>query len=176
MGEVGIFGKDDRVELIDGEVVEMSPIGWRHAWCVRRLIRILAGFVRDLSGARYEVDAQNPILLGDNDEPQPDLALLRGTPAGRLPGPEELLLVVEVADTSLALDPEIKLSRYAEADILEAWLVDLVEDRIEAHSEPGLNGYRKTARSGRGEQVESATLPGLAFDADEVLPPKETKV
>lgn len=175
MGEAGIFHEDDRVELIDGEVLEMSPIGWRHIHCVRRLNRILVLFAheRTLRGDRYEADVQDPILLDEYGEPQPDLVLLKDPPIGRLPGPNGVLLIVEVADTSLAYDRSVKLKRYAKAGIPEMWLADLNADRVEVHSEPGPEGYRQTVRFARGERVESATLPGLAFDADEVLPPRE---
>jgi Uma2 family endonuclease len=173
MGEAGILGEDDRVELIDGEVLEMTPIGWRHVWCVRQLIGLLASFAETSSGVRYEVDAQNPITLGEHGEPRPDLVLLLDPQVGRLPGPGEVALVVEVADTSLAFDRDVKLPRYAEAGIAEAWLVDLSSGIIEVHSGPGPGGYRRTTRFGRGDRVESATIPDLAFDTSEVLPPKE---
>jgi Uma2 family endonuclease len=103
MGEAGIFGEDDRVELIDGEVVEMSPIGWRHAWCVRAVARLLVRVAeeRTARGERFEVDVQNPLYVHEYGEPQPDLVLLKGSSIGRLPGPEDVALVVEVADTTL---------------------------------------------------------------------------
>ncbi len=173
MGEAGILGEDDRVELMDGEVVEMWPIGWRHMWYVRQLIRLLASFAETSSGDRYEVDAQNPIALGQHGEPQPDLVLLRDPPVGRLPGPGEATLVVEVADTSLAFNRNVKLARYSEAGIPETWLIDLTANRFEVHSGPATDGYRRTTRYTRGERVESATLPNLAFAADEALPPRE---
>ena len=173
MGEAGILGEDDRVELIDGEILEMTPIGWRHMWCVRQLIRLFAGFAETSSGVRYEVDAQNPITLGEHGEPQPDLVLLRDPPVGRLPGPGEVVLVVEVADTSLGFDRAIKLPRYAGAGIAEAWLVDLSSETIEVHSGPGPGGYRRTTRYTRGDRVEAATVPDLAFDTSEAMPPKE---
>lgn len=174
MGEVGIFGEDDRVELIDGEVLEMSPIGWRHVWCVRQLIRLLAGFAATSSGVvRYEADARNPIELSEYGEPQPDLALLRNPPVGRLPGPDEVALVAEVADTSPVFDRDVKLLQYARYSIPEVWLADLNADRFEVHSEPDPDGYRRTVRYARGERVESATLPGLAFHANKALPPGE---
>ena len=116
---------------------------------------------------------QDPISLSRRGEPQPDLALLRNPPTGHLPRPEEIALVVEVADTSLAFDRNVKLARYSETGIPETWLIDLNADRFEVHSEPASDGYRRTTRHTRGERVESATLPKLAFDADEALPPKE---
>ena len=175
MGEAGIFSEDDRVELIDGEVVEMTPIGWRHMWCVRQLNRILVGFAdeRTARGDRYEVDVQDPIFLDGHGEPQPDLVLLHNPPVGRPPGPAEVALVVEVADTSLGFDRDVKLPRYSQAGISEAWLVDLNSETIEVHSGPGPGGYRRTTRYTTGERVESATLPELAFDTSEALPPRE---
>ena len=173
MGEAGIFGEDDRVELIDGEVVKMTPIGWRHAWCVRWLNRMLVRFALSHPDTRYQVDAQNPLVLSDYSEPQPDLVLLEEAPVGRLPGPEEVVLIVEVSDTTLAYDRDIKLPRYAGAGIAEAWLVDLDSETIEVHSGPEPGGYLRTTSYARGERVESATVPDLAFDADEALPPRE---
>ena len=174
MGEAGIFSEDDRVELIDGEVVEMAPIGWRHAQCVTRLTTLLARFASEqaLTDRRYEVSVQNPVALSRHREPQPDLALVEGLPPGRLPGPAEIALAVEVADTSLTYDRERKLPLYAEAGIPEAWLVDLTDDTIEVYSEPGPRGYGRVARFEREGRVVSATLPGLTFNAAEALPPK----
>ncbi|MCA1687903.1 MAG: Uma2 family endonuclease [Actinobacteria bacterium] len=174
MGEAGIFSEDDRVELIDGEVVEMTPIGWRHAQCVTRLNTLLARFAGEqaLAGRRYEISVQNPVALSRHREPQPDLALLESLPPGRLPGPAEVALVVEVADTSVAYDRECKLPLYAGAGIPEAWLIDLNADVIEVHSEPEPAGYRRITRLQREGRVVSITLPGLAFDVAEVLPPE----
>jgi Uma2 family endonuclease len=172
MGEAGVFGEDDRVELIDGEVVEMPPIGWRHARCVRRLNNLFAELVGGAAG-RYQVDAQNPIFLSEYGEPQPDLVLLSDEPPeGRLPGPAEIALIVEVADTSLAYDREKKLPLYAEAGIPEAWIVDLSKDRIEVYTEPGRGGggYGKVFLLSRGEELVSPTIPGLSFSVAEVLP------
>lgn len=174
MGEAGIFGEDDRVELIDGEVVRMTPIGWRHARCVTRLNTLLTRFairsVEETSGG-YEVSPQNPILLSEHGEPEPDLVLLsQEPPAGRLPGPDEIALVVEVSETFLDYDRETKLPLYAEAGTPEAWVVDLGEDVVEVYSEPGPGGYGKVSRASRGQRVVSATVHGLAFDVGEALP------
>lgn len=181
MGEAGVFGEDDRVELMDGEVVEMTPIGWRHARCVTRLNTLLTHFaIREAehaSGGGYEVSPQNPIFLSEYGEPQPDLVLLaQEPPEGRLPGPEEIALVVEVADTSLAYDREQKLPLYAEAGIPEAWILDLSKNRIEVYSEPGLGGagYGKVSRFFPGEELVSPTVPGLSFGVAEVLSPERS--
>ena len=151
MGEAGIFHEDGRVELIDGEVMRMSPIGWRHIYCVRRLNRVLSEWTLRNSDGEVPVfvSVQDPFALNERGEPQPDLAILREPPIGRLPGPNEVLLLVEVADTSLVYDRETKLPRYAEAGLPEVWLVDLNADRFEVHSEPGPDGYRKTVRFAR---------------------------
>ncbi|MBA2692299.1 MAG: Uma2 family endonuclease [Rubrobacter sp.] len=176
MGEVGIFGEDERVELIDGEVVKMSPPGWRHAWCVRQLNRILVRFAeerRSQRGDLYEVSVQDPLVTGEHGQPQPDLALIREPPPGRLPNAGDVLIVVEVSDSSLAYDTNIKLPRYAAASVPEVWILDLQANSIEVHSDPTPDGYRKTLRLKHGEKVESSTIPGLDFDASEVLPPKD---
>lgn len=169
MGEAGIFSKDERVELIDGEVLKMSPIGWRHMWCVNALNMLLAR----LAGGRYVVSVQNPLIISEHGEPQPDLVLIRDLPPGRLPTPGDVLLVVEVSDTTLTYDKNVKLPRYAAAGIPEVWVLKLQNEAIEVHSEPGPDGYRKTVRYARGERVESATISDLAFDTDGVLPPRE---
>jgi Uma2 family endonuclease len=173
MGEAGIFSEDDRVELIDGEVIEMAAIGKRHIESVMRLTRLLSRWAFGAGEVGLFVSVQNPLALADDGEPQPDLVLVRRH-AGRTgaPSPEEALLVVEVADTSLAYDRDTKLPLYAGAGIPEAWLIDLNSDEIEVHSEPGPRGYGKVVRFGREERVISATLPNLAFDATEALPPE----
>jgi len=169
MGEAGIFHEDDRVELIDGEVLRMSPIGWRHVWCVNAPTMLLARLAR----GRYVVSVQNPLVMSEHGEPQPDLVLVTDLPPGRLPTPADVALVVEVADATLAYDRNIKLPRYAAAGVPEVWLPNLQNDTIEVHSERESERYRKTTHHRRGQRVISATLPGLAFDADEAIPPRE---
>lgn len=173
MGEVGIFSEDDRVELIDGEVVKMAPIGDRHIESVMRLTRLISRWTLDTGGPGLFVSVQNPLALGEHGEPQPDFTLVRRREdRSGIPTTEEVLLVVEVAATSLIYDRETKLPLYAEAGIPEAWLVDLTTDVIEAHSEPEPGGYGKLVRFGRGEWVVSATLSDLTFDASDALPPE----
>jgi len=165
MGETGLLGEDDRVELIDGEIVEMAAIGWRHANCVNALNMLLARFAQD----RYVVSVQNPITISEYGEPQPDLVLLRNQPVGRLPGPEDVLLVVEVSDTTLSYDRHVKLPRYAAAGVPEVWIVDLEGRRIEVHAGPSAEGYGLSREFGPGEQARSESVENLLLPVDEVL-------
>jgi len=171
LAEAGILGDDDRVELLDGQVVEMTPIGPDHAGCVDALIRLLS----PLAGTAAIVRVQNPIVLGQRWEPQPDVTLLRPRPDGYRrthPGPEDVLLVIEVADASLPTDREVKLPRYAAAGIPEAWLVDLAGDVIEVHRQPGAEGYREVRVLGRGETLAALRVPAGVLSVDEVLGPR----
>lgn len=178
MGEAGILGEDDRVELIDGEMAEMAPLGSRHVGVVNALTGVLADprVGRDAE-QQYTLSVQNPLIVGPHQETPPDLTLLRaGRGTAELPKAAGALLVVEVADTSLAYDRERKLPLYAAAGIPEAWLVNLARDRVDVHSSPesGGSGYGTLTHYVRGEKVVSATLPGLTFDAAEALPPRRT--
>jgi Uma2 family endonuclease len=168
MAEVGILSEDDRVELIEGEIVKMSPIGSRHAACVDRLNRLLNRFT-DLSAI---VRVQSPIVLDGNSEPEPDISLLRPRGdfyTGGHPMPDDVLLLIEVADTSVERDLEAKLPLYARAGIPEAWLVNLPAETIEVHSRPDGGEYRETVRTKRGETLKSRTIPGLELAADDIL-------
>jgi Uma2 family endonuclease len=166
MTEAGILHEDDRVELIGGEIVEMSPIGGRHAACVREMNRLLGRQVSD----ELRLDVQSPVRLGEQGEPQPDLAVIRARGYGdSLPTPEDVLLLIEVADTSLAYDRDVKLPLYARAGIAEVWLVDLNAYVIERHTEPSEKGYRLLRRAGRGEILESVVLPTLTLPVDAAL-------
>jgi Uma2 family endonuclease len=166
MAESGILHEDDRVELIGGEIVEMSPIGGRHAACVREINHLLGRQVSD----ELRVDVQSPVKLSEQEEPQPDLAVIRARGYGSsLPTPEDVLLLIEIADTSLAYDREVKLPLYARSGIAEVWLVDLNGGIFERHTEPSEEGYRLVRRAGRGESLESAVLPALTLPVDVVL-------
>ena len=168
MAEAGILGEDDRVELIDGELIEMSPIGSRHAACVNRLTRLLTAG----AGERAIVGVQNPVQLGIKQEPQPDLALLKYRPdfyAVTHPGPEDVILLVEVADSSANYDREVKLPLYARAGVPEVWLVLLDEGGIEVHRSPSPRGYKQTVRIYPGESLGVSGLPSLEIAADQIL-------
>lgn len=168
MGAAGIFREDDRVELLDGEIVRMTPIGSRHAGCVKALNQMFAR----LLGSRALVAVQDPIRLGAHSEPHPDLVLLRPRPdfyRESHPEPGDVWLVVEVSDTTGALDREVKLPLYAAAGIPEVWLVDLPAEAVEAHRRPASGRYGEVARRGRGERVGCAAFPDLDIPVDAIL-------
>ncbi|MBA4116975.1 MAG: Uma2 family endonuclease [Rubrobacter sp.] len=166
MAEAGILHEDDRVELIDGELIEMAAIGGRHATCVRELNRLLSRQVGD----ELRVDVQNPIRLGEHWEPQPDLAMIVTRDYGEsLPAPEDILLLIEVSDTTLAYDRNVKLPLYARFGIREVWIVDLAGQTIERHTEPTPASYHLMRRATRGETLASETVPGLILTVDVVL-------
>lgn len=168
LAELGVLDEDDRVELLDGQIVPMTPVGAAHAACVIRLTDALSR----RSGRDVGVSVQNPVVLAERWEPQPDIAVVR-RPAGLagawLPGPADVVLVVEVADTSLERDRDVKIPRYAAAGIPEAWLVDLVADTISVYRGPGPDGYRESAVARRGQTLQPLLLPGVAVTADEIL-------
>ncbi|HEU4329179.1 MAG TPA: Uma2 family endonuclease [Roseiflexaceae bacterium] len=159
MREIGILTEDDRVELIDGEVRPMTPIGPQHAAIVNRLNRLLAQQL----GAPAIVSVQNPIQLDDHSEPQPDLAVLRSRAdfyAQALPRPTDVLLLIEVADSTAAYDRNEKVPRYAAAGIPEVWLVDIAGLTLEQYTQPR-NGRYYTQRV--LERGESAQADGVAL-------------
>ncbi len=166
MGEAGILHEDDRVELIEGEIIEMAAIGTRHFSCVNGLTRLL---VRGVGDAAI-VSVQNPVRLDEHTEPQPDLAVLRTRDYRRsLPGPEDVLLLIEVSDTTLPYDRGVKLPLYARAGIREVWVVDLASEVLELYTDPSGDGYRSSKQARRGETVESTALPELALRVDTIL-------
>ena len=133
MGEVGILKPTDRVELIRGEIVEMSPIGPRHSAFVDTLTELL---VTRLAG-RATVSIQNPVVLSDDSEPRPDLKILRRRSyKQQTPEADDTLLLIEVAETSLAYDRSVKLRLYAEAGIPEYWVVDCATESVEIYRTP----------------------------------------
>ena len=169
MAEAGILGEDDRVELLDGEIVEMSPIGPRHAATVTRLQRLF----EHLAHRRALVRVQNPVRLDRYSEPEPDIALV--TPredfyAGGHPAPHDILLIVEVADTSLRSDRHRKLPGYARAGIPEVWLVDLTVDRVERYREPRGDAYADQQILGRDATLTPLLLPDVAIRVGDLVP------
>lgn len=166
MAEAGFLTEDDRVELIEGEIIRMSPIGIGHTAAVIALSQLLFAAV---VGRAY-VSVQNPVRLDDGNEPQPDFALLRPKPnryRDGLPGRNDILLLVEVADSSLRYDREVKLPLYARYGIPEVWIVDLSAGVAEVHRQPTPAGYAECRRAGRGETLEP--LPGAVLRVDDIL-------
>jgi Uma2 family endonuclease len=170
MGAAGIFGPEERVELIEGQILEMYPRGVRHIWSVS-----------DLSGMFARRDdvipsVFNPLRLGDRSEPVPDVTVLRGeTPQDRHPSPEYAHLVVEVADVSFDYDQQIKAPLYGRAGIPEYWIVDLNGERIEVYREPSPSGYRAIRFYQRGQSLSPAFAPDMVIQVDAILgPPAES--
>jgi Uma2 family endonuclease len=161
---LGILTENDRVELIAGEIVEMSRVSDRHV----QAVNVLGHMLYAVAGADLTVSIQNPIQLGPHDGPQPDLAVLRGERRG-LAEASEVLLVIEVADSSREYDRATKLPRYAAAGIPEAWLIDLGAETIERHTEPRDGYYHFAALAMRGDTLASTILPALIIPADVVL-------
>ena len=168
MGEAGILSADHRVELIDGEIVVMTPIGSPHAGEVNRLNRL---FVVRL-GDRAVVTVQNPVVFPPDSEPQPDLAILRPRPDfyGRLhPRPEDVLLIIEVGDTSLGYDRTVKAPLYARAGIPELWIIDLEGECVEVYRQPAAGAYQQVQRFPRGQSVAPQAFPDLRLAVDGIL-------
>lgn len=167
MGEAGILHDDDRVELIEGEIVEMAPIGSRHFHAVTTFTHVLVKAV----GERALVSIQGPLRLSERSEPQPDVVLLRRRADYRERGPhaEDALLVVEVADTTLGFDRGTKLPLYARAGIPEVWIVDIAGEAVEVYRRPGAGRYRDVERVGRGGRLSPEAFSDLALGVDDIL-------
>jgi Uma2 family endonuclease len=168
LADLGILHEDDRVELLNGQVAVMSPIGPRHAGCVDALNRLLSRVVSELGIVRV----QSPVVLGFRAEPEPDVSVLRPrADCYRLshPSPEDVLLLIEVADTSLEYDRDVKLPLYAAARIPEVWIVDLEAERITLCRAPSQDGYGDVTNASRGETISAQLLPGVTLTVDDIL-------
>ena len=169
MAEVGILTEDDRVELIDGVIIEMPPMGSRHIGGVN-------GFTRELSATvrrRAVVQVQSSVRLDDGTEPVPDLALLRERAdlySSSVAGPEDVLLLIEVSDSSVDYGRNEKLPRYARAGIPEVWLAILPERVIEVHTEPIRGRYTQMRTFRPGDTISPNCFPDIALSVDEILP------
>ncbi len=170
MLDSGILLEDDRVELVAGEIVRMPPVGSPHAAPVKRLNRLLSLQLRD----RAIVSVQDPIHLDDHSEPEPDLAVLRPREdfyAAAHPRPEDVLLLVEVSDTSVDYDHQVKLPLYAAHAITEVWLVNVPRQRLEIYRDPdpASGVYRRELRRRRGETLSPQAFPELRIDVASLL-------
>jgi Uma2 family endonuclease len=168
LGTAGILGEDDRVELLEGQLVDMSPISPRHALAIDALNEVLVVAV----AGRATVRVQNPIVLNDRSEPQPDFTLVRrhwpGYPEAH-PGPDYVLLLIEVADCSLDFDRGPKLELYARAGIREVWIVDLTTDGVLVHRDPDGGHYGSVIRVEPSDMLEVAALPAVTIRAASVF-------
>jgi Uma2 family endonuclease len=168
MGDVGILKPTERVELIRGEIVEMSPIGRRHVAFVNNLTQLLVLRL----GGRAIVSVQNPVALADDTEPEPDLTVLRrrAVPYKESePATDDVLLLIEVADSSLAYDRGTKLRLYAESGIPEYWLVDTAAEAIEVHRGPGPTGYAEMHRVSGSATVSPQAFPDITLPLGEIF-------
>ena len=168
MGEAGILAEEDRLELIEGEIVRMSPIGSRHAACVDRLNALFTARL----GKRAIVRVQSPIVVNRRSEPQPDLTILKPRAdfyATKHPGPGDVLLLVEVVDTSAGYDRTTKLPLYARAGIREVWIVDVVRGVVEVYRPPALQSFRGHTQLKTGQRIVPIAFPRTAIRVSDVL-------
>jgi len=168
MGEVGILSPDDRVELIDGEILAMSPIGTRHSATVDRATRLFVTRV----GGRAIVRIQGATRLNLYTEPQPDVLLLRPRDdfySSAHPVPADVLLVVEVADSSLAYDRDVKSQLYARSEVAEYWLIDVNDGVLIRHTLPEAGTYRAVERLDSRARLSPALLPDLVIEVADLI-------
>ena len=168
MGQAGILSEDDRVELIEGEIIQMSPIGKIHALFVMRLNRLFSKLF-----SRYAIiNVQNPIYLSEDSEPQPDLTLIQLPLEMYMkshPKPENIFLIVEVSDTTLDYDQTVKIPLYARAGIREVWLVNLMEEILEVYRNPSPEGYTHIERYRRGQTLSLVAFPDIPILVQDIL-------
>lgn len=172
MGKAGIFRHQERVELLEGEIIVMSPIGDRHSLCVLWLTE--AFYESGRLAGRAHIQTQNPVTVSEISEPQPDLILIayredRYASIGH-PRPRDVLLLIEVSDSSLDYDRNTKLPYYASLAIPETWIANLRDDRIEAHAEPTPQGYRSTRIYQPGDTISPTAFPDIQINVSDIIP------
>jgi Uma2 family endonuclease len=158
----------DRIELIEGEVIYMSPIGSRHAACVKRLNALLSKLLAD----QVIISIQDPIQLSNFSEPEPDVALLRPRDdfyASHLPTPSDVLLIIEVADTSIEYDQHTKLPLYARSGIPEVWILDLHNSTVTIYTQPSIGEYQVKKDYSAVDTIQAATVSKLMVQAKDIL-------
>jgi Uma2 family endonuclease len=163
MGQAGVFAPDARVELIEGEVIDMAPIGTRHASAVKKLNALLSAAAQ----GRAIVAVQDPLRLSDASEPEPDLMLLRPRAdfyAQAHPGPADVLLLIEVSDSTAAYDRSVKLDLYARHRVAEVWIVDLDSNVVRFFRHGDGQAYTDITASETPRATPVAALPGITID------------
>jgi Uma2 family endonuclease len=168
MSAQGIIKPDEKVELIRGEIIKMSPMGTRHAACIDRLIPLLYQKL----GKRIILRVQNPIRLNDNSQPEPDLSLLIPRSDFYIsahPQPEDIYLIIEVSDSTLDYDRNTKIPLYAEANIKEVWLVNLQEECLEVYRYPANGIYQNIQKYYQGEIIFIESFPSTELNILEII-------
>ena len=168
MGETGVLPPDARVELLDGQVIDMSPIGPFHSGVTNYLNQIFTAAAE----GRWMTSVQNPVHLDDYSEPQPDLMLLKPSPdfyRKRHPRPEDVYLLVEVSESSLAADREEKIPAYGRAGVAEVWIVNLIDESLEVYREAHFTGYGVKTILRPGDQARPQAFPDVGVDVVELL-------
>ncbi|MCM1984443.1 Uma2 family endonuclease [Lyngbya confervoides] len=168
MIESGILTDRDRVELLRGEIIEMSPIGMQHAACVDRLTELLVGTFR----GKAIVRVQNPIQLSTRSEPQPDFAILQRRSdfyANGHPQPSDVFALIEVSDTTVEFDRTVKVPLYAKDNIVEVWIVDLNAKAVQIYREPSDAGYQQVQTCRRGQAIAFQAFTDIQFTVDQLL-------
>jgi len=165
MGDAGIFHQNDRVELIEGEIIDMAPIGSNHAGTVN----LLSNIVKITVGTQAIISTQNPVVLDSFSEPEPDIAVLKPRDdfyRSSHPGPEDILLIIEVADSSLRYDHKVKIPLYARHAIFEAWLVDLENGQLLIHQNPQAGQYQTITTAENPQALVPLQLPTAIFNLE----------
>jgi Uma2 family endonuclease len=168
MAETGVLKPDARVELLNGEIIDMSPIGPFHGGVVNYLVDVFTAACK----GRWRTTVQNPVRLDDHSEPQPDLMLAKPAPdfyRKRHPQPADVFLLVEISDASLVTDREDKLPAYGHAGIAEVWIVNLADLTVEVYREPHFTGYDSKIILRAGDQAKPQAFPDVAVDVAELL-------
>jgi len=168
MAETGVLRPDARIELLEGQIIDVEPIGPFHGGSLNRLNRLF----NRLSRGRWLVTAQNPVHLGEFSEPQPDLMLVKPEPddyTTRHPSPGDVFLLIEVAQASLDYDREQKLPAYGRAGIHEVWIVNLANRTIEVYREPHFGGYESKVVLRSGEKASPLAFPDVTVDVARLL-------
>ena len=169
LGEAGIFRPRDRVELLDGEIIVMSPIGLRHVQAVGWINECLV----DQRRRRYLVSAGNPVWLNEHSEPQPDMMLVpRVRKLERHPRPEDVFLLLEISDSSLAYDRERKLAAYAKAGVREYWIVNLQQDIFEVFRQPADGKYQVALTFTPGQTLSPLAFEDVKVPVADIIPPR----
>jgi Uma2 family endonuclease len=176
LGELGFFHEDERIELINGEIIQMASKGTAHETCLRNLLRELPKLVGD----RATLQSHAPISLPPNSEPEPDFAIVKNRDDDYLSGhpqPADVLLVMEVSDSSLAYDQDVKIPLYAKAGIPDYWIFNLFDNYLEYYSEPyqdnqGKYGYLNKRVFLSNQVISLPCFPDLSLDLGRVFPPK----